>query len=81
MKKSNETFKELGFWSSHPLALQKSRKVFLLLSFLPILLFICALVLVCADFESCKRALLHPGLPLKIGAVVACMTAGAVFCV
>ena len=81
MKKSNETFKELGFWSSHPLALQKSRKVFLIASVVPFLIFVCVLVLVCSDFESCKRALLHPGLPLKIGAVVACLCAGAVFCV
>lgn len=81
MMKPNETYRKLGFWSSHPAALQKSRKVFLLLSFLPILLFICVLALVCPNFESCKRILLNPGLPFRIGAIAVCMTMGAIFCV
>ena len=81
MKKSNDILKELGFFSSHPAALQRSRKVFLLCSLVPIAVFICVLVGVCSDFDSCKRMLLHPGWPVKIFVAFVCATAGAVFCV
>lgn len=75
----DNTYKELGFWSSHPRALQKSRKVFLLLSLIPLFVFFAILILVCSDFETCKRLLTNPGLPLKIGAISLCLSLGAIF--
>ena len=50
MKKSNDILKELGFFSSHPAALQRSRKVFLLCSLVPIAVFIGILLWVCPNF-------------------------------
>ena len=70
---------ELGFWSSHPDAMRKSRRVLFWIGLLPMAALLGFAVVVCSGGVSVKTLLLHPTFCVKAMAIAGCATFGAVF--
>ena len=75
----NTAVEELGFWSSHPDAMRKSRRALFLIGMLPMVALLTLAIVVCSGFVSVKTLIQHPTFCAKVLAVVACAGFGAIF--